>query len=147
MPQTLTPVERPDPQGPDHHDQTPRWLRPLKAWHHRVRTTPGTREAYRVAIFVIGLVFILGGIALAALPGPLTIPPVLLGLWVWSTEFRFADRFLDMFKDKGREAWAHAKRKPVSSAILTVGGLILAGVAFWAMAHFHLVDRAKDAIF
>ena len=41
----------------------------------------------RAGIFVLGLLFILGGLALAVLPGPLTIPLVLLGLWVWSWEF------------------------------------------------------------
>ena len=39
-------------------------------------------QAYRVGVFVLGLVFILGGFALAIFPGPLTIPPVLLGLYI-----------------------------------------------------------------
>ena len=55
------------------------------------------------------------------LPGPLTIPPVLLGLWIWSTEFEWAHRFFRPFKEKGKDAWAHAKRHPVSSTVLTVG--------------------------
>ena len=110
----------------------------------RVRSKPGLREAYRVAVFLVGLVFIAAGIALAALPGPLTIPPVLLGLWIWSTEFRFAERLFDSFKEKGREAWAHARRRPVTSALVTGGGIVLAAVAFWAVAHFEVVDRARN---
>ena len=68
----------------------------------RLRAKPGIREAYRVAVFVAGLLFIALGVALMALPGPLTIPPVLFGLWIWSTEFAFAERFFDAFKDEGR---------------------------------------------
>ena len=113
----------------------------------RIRSKPGVGQAYRVAVFLVGLLFIAAGIALAVLPGPLTIPPVLLGLWIWSTEFRFAERFFDSFKEKAREAWAHAQRHPVSSAAITVGGLIAAGAAFWAVGHFDLVDRAKTALF
>jgi hypothetical protein len=103
-------------------------------------------QAYRVAVFAVGLLFIAAGIALAVLPGPLTIPPVLLGLWIWSTEFAFAERFFDSFKEKAREAWAHAQRHPVSSAAITIGGLVAAGAAFWAVGHFDLIDRAKDAV-
>lgn len=113
----------------------------------RIRSKPGLREAYRVGVFVLGLLFIAAGIALATLPGPLTIPPVLLGLYIWSTEFEFAHRFFEAFKGKGHQAWTHAKAHPVSSTLVTVGGLVAAGVAIWAVSHFNLVDKAKEAIF
>ncbi len=112
----------------------------------RIRAKPGLREAYRVGVFLLGLVCIAAGVALAALPGPLTIPPVLLGLYIWSTEFRFAERLFDSFKEKGHEAWEHAKKHPVSSTVITVGGLALAAAAFWAVGHYNLIDRAKDAV-
>ena len=120
---------------------------PHGSWRDRVRAKPGLREAYRVAVFVVGLFFIAVGVALMALPGPLTIPPVLFGLWIWASEFHFAKRFFDMFARKADEAWSHAKRHPVSSTAVTVGGLIAAGVAFWAVNHFQLVDQAKNALF
>ena len=110
----------------------------------RIRSKPGLGTAYRIGVFIAGLACIALGFALAVLPGPLTIPPVLLGLWIWSTEFAFAERFFDSFKRKAREAWAHAKRRPASSAAITVGGLVLAGVAFWAVGHFELVAKGKD---
>jgi hypothetical protein len=112
----------------------------------RIRSKPGLRQAYRVGVFVVGLLCMAVGVALAALPGPLTIPPVLLGLWIWSTEFAFAERFFDRFKLKAEEAWAHAKAHPVSSAAVTVGGLIAAAAAFWAASHYGLIDKARDAI-
>jgi hypothetical protein len=89
---------------------------PPGGWREKVRSKPGLREVYRVGVFIAGLLFIALGVALMALPGPLTIPPVLLGLWIWSTEFRFAKRFFDKFKVKANEAWAHAKAHPVSSS-------------------------------
>lgn len=119
---------------------------PATGWRARVRTKPGLGHAYRVGVFVVGLLFIALGFALAVLPGPLTIPPVLLGLYIWSTEFRFAKRLFDSFKEKAHEAWDHAKRRPISSGLITVGGLAAAGVAAWAVSHYELVDKAKDAL-
>ena len=116
------------------------------SFRDRVRSKPGIGHAWRVGVFLLGLVCILGGLALAVLPGPLTIPPVLLGLWLWSTEFGWAHRFFHPFKKKGVEAWDHAKRHPVSSTFLTLLGLALAGVAIWATSHFHLVDRGRDLV-
>jgi hypothetical protein len=112
----------------------------------RIRRKPGIGHAWRVGVFVVGLLFIAGGFALAVLPGPLTIPPVLLGLWIWSTEFEWAHRFFHPFKKKGKHAWDHSKRHPVSSTVLTILGLGLAGVAIWAAGHFHLVDRGLDLV-
>lgn len=119
---------------------------PRSGWRHRLRTNPATKVPYKIGVFVLGLAFILLGIALAVLPGPLTIPPVLLGLWIWSSEFRFAEKIFDGFQEKAREAWAHAKRKPVTSAAVTVAGLVAAGAVFWAVGHYELVDKAKDAV-
>ena len=119
---------------------------PKGGWRDRVRSKPGVGHAYRVGVFVAGTMCIAVGLALAVLPGPLTIPPVLLGLWIWSTEFRFAERFFDSFKRKAREAWTRAKAHPASTAAITIGGLAAAGVAMWAVSHYELVDNGKDAI-
>lgn len=111
-----------------------------------MRSKPGVGQAYRVGVFVAGLLCIALGFALAVLPGPLTIPPVLLGLWIWSTEFRFAERFFDSFKGKAQQAWTHARARPASSAAITIGGLTAAAVATWAVSHYELVAKGKDAI-
>lgn len=112
----------------------------------RIRSNPALAQPWRVLVFLAGLVFVALGLALSVLPGPLTIPPVLVGLWIWSTEFAWAKRLFDRFQQKAKEAWAHAKQHPVSSAVITVGGLALAGAAFWAVGHYELVDKAKDAV-
>lgn len=119
---------------------------PKGSWRDRVRRKPGIGQAYRVGVFVLGLACIGLGIALSVLPGPLTIPPILVGLWVWSTEFRWANRLFESFKRKGRDAWQHAKRHPVSSTIITAGGIVGVIVIVWAVNHWHLVARAKDAV-
>jgi hypothetical protein len=116
------------------------------SWRDRIRTKPGLAQVWRIGVFALGLLCVALGLALAVLPGPLTIPPVLLGLWVWSTEFRWARRFFETFKEKARSTWAHAKQHPASSVLITVGGLAAAGAAFWAVGHFQLVDRLKDAM-
>ena len=119
---------------------------PAGGWRDRMRSNPATRQFYRAGVFIVGLLFVLLGIAFVALPGPLTIPPMLVGLWVWSTEFAWAERLFDRMQAKGREAWAHAKAHPVSSAAITIGGLLAAGAAFWAVSHYELIDKVKDAV-
>jgi hypothetical protein len=136
-----------DPNDPDWDDHLPRPVDvPKGGFRDRMRQKPGIGHAYRIGVFIVGLLFICLGIALVVLPGPLTIPPVILGLWIWSTEFAFAERFFDKFKEEGREAWAAAKRRPVQSTIVTVGGLIGAGVAIWAVSKYDLIDRGMRAV-
>ncbi len=118
----------------------------LRQWRDHVRRTPGLCAAYRVGVFVAGLACIVAGFALAVLPGPLTIPPILLGLYLWSTEFAWASRLFEKMQDKGRQAWQHAKKHPVSSTLVTVGGLLAVAAAFWAVHHFELVARAREAV-
>jgi uncharacterized protein (TIGR02611 family) len=119
---------------------------PSGGWRERIRSKPGIGHCYRAGVFVVGLLFIILGIGLAVLPGPLTIPPVLLGLWIWSTEFRFAQRLFASFRRKAHEAWAHAKQRPASSAAITVGGIAAAALAVWAVSYFQLVERAQQAV-
>lgn len=116
------------------------------SFRERVHRTPGRALTWRVGVFVAGLLFVLLGLALTVLPGPLTIPPVLLGLWVWSTEFEWARRVFVTFRSKARDAWRHARQHPVSSTAVTVGGLAAAALVFWAVGHFELVDRGRSAL-
>lgn len=119
---------------------------PKDGWRDRIRTKPGIGQLYRAGVFLLGLLCVAAGFALAVLPGPLTIPPVLLGLYIWSTEFRWAKKLFDQFAIKAKEAWEHAKRKPVSSALITVGGIAGAIAAVLLVRHYELVDKAKEAV-
>jgi uncharacterized membrane protein YbaN (DUF454 family) len=122
--------------------------RPVKpgSFRERVHSNPPVALTWRVAVFVAGLLFMALGVALAVLPGPLTIPPVLLGLWIWSTEFDWARRLFASFVGKARSTWRHARQHPVSSAAVTLGGVAAAGVAVWAVGRFRLVEQATTAL-
>ncbi len=115
-------------------------------WKTALRRTPGGTLAVKVVVFVAGLLFILLGLALAALPGPLTIPPILVGLYIWSTEFAWAERLLARAKRSAREAWENAKRRPVFTGLVTVSGLVALGTGVYLVGKYDLVQRAKDAI-
>lgn len=115
-------------------------------WRGRMRRTRGGALALKAGVLVLGALFIALGLAAAVLPGPLTIPPMLLGLYILASEFEWADRLLQRAKKSAQEAWVKAKRRPVLSAVTTVGGLVLAGVVIWAVGHYDLVARAKDAV-
>ena len=111
-----------------------------------MRKTPGGAHLLKVVVFVVGLAFILLGGVLIVAPGPLTIPPILLGVYIWSTEFTWADRLLDRAKASGQEAWRQAKDSPVLSAFVTVGGLIALGVGLYLVNKYGLVDKLTGAV-
>jgi len=138
-----------DPKTTSSHSDLLGGERPVErgSWRDRMRSRSlVVHYVWRFGVLLVGLACIVTGLALSVLPGPLTIPPVLLGLWIWSTEFEWAHRLFAVFQKKGKEAWEHAKRRPVSSAVITVGGLVLAGVAIWAANHFHLVDQVRELL-
>src|SRR5512133_3566522 len=98
-----------------------------------------SRTLRRVVLFVAGLVLIV-------LPGPLTIPPIVAGLWLWSLEFEFARRWLRPMREKGAVAWEKAREKPVHTTVVTVLGLVGAAVIIWASFRYDLVDRGRDLV-
>lgn len=112
----------------------------------RYQGSPGARAGLKVAVFIVGLVFVLFGIVLVALPGPLTIPPMLAGVYVWSLEFPWARRLRVRLSRSASEAWRNAKAHPARAITVTVLGLVAAGVAIWAVGYFDLVQKAKDLI-
>ena len=77
-------------------------------------------------VFVIGAALIVLGLALVVLPGPLTIPPILLGLIVWSLEFEFAERWLAPWERRAQQAWQAAKLRPWRTGLVVGGGLVAA---------------------
>lgn len=119
---------------------------PHGSWRSRIRANPAAHQVYRVVIFTVGLLCIAAGLALSVLPGPLTIPPVLLGLWVWSTEFAWAQRLFQRFKTKGQQAWQHARRHPISSTAITLGGVVAVVVFVWALRYFDVVTTVRQAV-
>jgi hypothetical protein len=103
-----------------------------------------SRALRRVVLFVAGLLLILTGLILVVLPGPLTIPPILAGLWLWSLEFEFARRWLRPVRARSADVWATARQKPVHTSVVTVLGLVGAGLLIWAALRYDLLDRGLD---
>ncbi|MGI8426403.1 MAG: PGPGW domain-containing protein [Actinomycetota bacterium] len=60
--------------------------------------TVAVRQARRIVLGVVGGGLLIIGAILLPLPGPFTIPPVLLGLTVLSWEFPWAKRLLVRIK-------------------------------------------------
>jgi uncharacterized membrane protein YbaN (DUF454 family) len=104
------------------------------------------RTLRRVVVFVAGLLLIVTGIVLVVLPGPLTIPPILAGLWLWSREFEFARRWLRPVQDRGAVAWRQAKAKPVHTTVITVIGLVGAGFVVWGVFRYDLIDHGRHLV-
>ena len=117
-----------------------------RGWRARLRRTPGGALLLKALVFTLGLAFVVLGLVLIVAPGPLTIPPILLGLWIWSTEFAWADRQLDRAKASARVAWEDAKRRPVVSGVVTGSGLVGLGVGLWLVARYDLVARAREVV-
>ena len=119
-------------------------MEPVRGWRARVRRTRGGALLLKIGVFLLGALFVGLGGALIVLPGPLTIPPVLLGVYIWSTEFAWAERLRERAAASAREAWETAKRRPVSSAFVTGGGLVLLVVGAIAVERYGVVDRVMD---
>jgi uncharacterized membrane protein YbaN (DUF454 family) len=105
-----------------------------------------SRAVRRVVLFVAGLLLIILGVVLVVLPGPLTIPPILLGLWLWSLEFEFARRWLRPVRARGAVAWEQARRAPIRTGAATALGLVAAAVLIWAALRYDLLARGQDLV-
>ena len=132
------------PQQPTPPTVGPR--RRSTGWRAALRRTPAGALLLQGLVFTLGLAFVVLGCVLIVAPGPLTIPPILLGLWIWSTEFAWADRQLDRAKASARLAWADAQRRPVVSALVTGGGLVALGVGLWLVGEHDLLARVREGV-
>jgi hypothetical protein len=89
----------------------------------RLRRLPAGEAIVHGLVFLVGAALIALGLALVVLPGPLTIPPILLGLAVWSLEFDFAQRWLDPWERRAQQAWEAAKARPWRTGLVSGVGL------------------------
>ena len=112
----------------------------------RVRRLPAGDVVVHGTVFLLGAACIALGVAAVVLPGPLTIPPILLGLAIWSLEFDFAQAWLDRAKVPAQKAWDEARAHPWRTAAVTGGGAALMIGAAVLVSAFELVDRARDLV-
>ena len=100
-------------------------------WRRRIRASPRWRPLYQGAVFLLGLVMVLGGLALVPLPGPGWVI-VILGIAVWASEFEPASRLLEFVKDRVRawEQWVRGQPWWVKGLVGLVT-LAFVGFALW----------------
>jgi hypothetical protein len=105
----------------------------VPGWRDRVKSHRGTRYAYLTAVFLVGLLVILACLGLwTFLPAPLAIPPMLIGVWIWSTEFPFAGGLLEWLKDRAQTGRDYAKEHPVKFGLITLAGFLVGVAGYWA---------------
>ncbi|MGB8652244.1 MAG: PGPGW domain-containing protein [Mycobacteriales bacterium] len=120
----------------------------MTPWHlrDRVRRLPAGELVVRVSVFLLGAAFIALGAVLVVLPGPLTIPPMLLGVFIWSLEFEFARALLERVQVHAQAAWDAARAKPWRTALVTGTGLVLAVGAVVLALRWGVLDQAREVL-
>jgi hypothetical protein len=120
-------------------EATARARKPAEGKRARIKEHRGPRYAYKAGVFLLGLVVILACLGLwTALPAPLAIPPMVIGLWIWATEFSWAQGPLKTLKAAGARARKRARERPVVFALVTIAGLVVTVAGYWAFMHFLL---------
>lgn len=119
---------------------------PQSGWRVRLRRTRAGSIALKAGVFVLGATFIVVGFLLAVFPGPLTIPPILLGLYILASEFEWADSLFQRARSSGEAALEQARQRPVVTGISTAVGFVVLGVGIWAFGHYDVLARARDAV-
>lgn len=113
---------------PQEQDDDGDWV-----WRRKLRARSHTRLAYRIAVFFVGLLLVVGGLALVPLPGPGWLI-VILGLVVWASEFDRAESVLHWLRRQlyNWNDWLQRQRLAVKAgvALLTAG---LVGAFFYAL--------------
>ncbi len=81
-------------------------------WRAKIRQNPHQLRVYRVGVAIAGLFFVVLGFTTGWLPGPGGIPLVLLGLAIWSSEFEWAHRLMQLFKRQLHrfQGWSRARQ-------------------------------------
>lgn len=87
----------------------------------------------KIGITLLGGLITLAGVAMIPLPGPGWLV-VVLGLWVLSKEYEWADRLLDKIRDKVVDAahLAAANSRVTALSVVSALGMIVGG-SYWAM--------------
>jgi uncharacterized protein (TIGR02611 family) len=106
------------------------------AWRRRLKANPASARVYRIAVFVVGLVVVCGGLLLIPFPGPGWLI-VIAGLAIWSTEFERAQRVLEFVKRHLRlwEEWV-MRQNPIVKVLVGLVGIVFIATVLWVTFHF-----------
>jgi uncharacterized protein (TIGR02611 family) len=114
----------------------------LTRWRERVRRNTLLNNAWRIAVFTVGIAVLLAGVAMLVLPGP-GWAAIFVGFAVLATEFAWAKCALMWAKDTASRAKEKALDPRVrrrNQLIAVVGGLLVAAcvIAYLAAYGLHL---------
>lgn len=115
--------------------------RPAPPWRRRLHLVPGFSPCFRVGVFLLGAVLVLGGAVLWVVSSLLCLPLLLAGLWTWSREFHWGARLHVAVLGRAARLMRAARARPGRWTALTGAGLACGAVVTWAGDHFHVVER------
>lgn len=75
----------------------------LTEWRERLRRRPWLNNVWRIAVFTVGVIVLLAGIAMLVLPGP-GWAAIFIGIAILATEFAWAQHVLHSAKEKASKA-------------------------------------------
>jgi len=102
-------------------------------WRRKIRSKPQVHLIYRIVVGIVGLMIVVVGLILVPFPGPGWLV-VLLGLAVWASEFKWAQRLLQL-ASRTLKAWsAGLKPQPWwKKALVLLGTLVAVAAVFWLL--------------
>ena len=107
-------------------------------WWCWCRETERRHRLLRVGVFVVGLLLILVGVVMWLVSALLAVPPVFVGLWLWSREFHWGHRLFKAFLGRARSLSSRVKARPMRWAVVTVAGVGVAWALYWVWGHYGL---------
>lgn len=118
-------------------DYGPHWLRRL---HARSHANPLTGLITKVVVTCVGVLVIVAGLVMMIAPGP-GIVAILLGLGILSTEWDWADRWVDRLRsyahraaEKARQMDPAVRRRRIALTLL--GVVVVAGLVSWYLTAY-----------
>jgi len=103
------------------------------AWRRRIRSNPTSNRIYRIVVGAVGLLIVVGGLALVPLPGPGWVI-VFVGLAVWASEFEWAQRLLHFARERLRMWSEWLKPRPWwVKGLVGLGTAVLVGAVFYLL--------------
>ena len=123
-------MTRTDTTSPPESESSPkRVMRRAEAFRAGVRAKPGGALGWRIAVTVVGVLVVAGGIVLLPLPGPGWLV-IFAGLGVLATEYEWARRLLRFARDQVQRWTDWVKRQPrwIQGLVGLLGAVFLAVV-------------------
>ena len=87
----------------------------------------------RATVFALGSVLHVLAAAAWLFSVLLTAPLMVAGLWIWSREFEWAERWLGRCVRWSSSLWQQVKAHPVKWGAMTIAGVGVTATAYWLL--------------